>query len=148
MAPNLFNYATKELSQDAFICWLLDGANANNAQENPLLQRAACKFLNALLSKHSVPPIDAPRVMVHTQVGGADIVAVVDGRFALLIEDKADAAEHGDQLQRYKKIVSRLFPDCKMLPTFLKTGDQSRYDKVEKRSPGTPFLVNCRVAKN
>ena len=24
--PNIFNYATKELSQDAVICWLIDWA--------------------------------------------------------------------------------------------------------------------------
>lgn len=132
MAPNLFTYATKELSQDAFICWLLDWANANNAQANPLLQRAACRFLNELLLKHSMPPIDAPRVAVLKQRAGADIVAEVDERIALLIEDKTDSGEHGDQLQRNKKKVSKLFPSCKLLPTFVKTGDQSRYDEVEK----------------
>ena len=29
-APNLPHYATKELSQDAMICWLIDWANPRN----------------------------------------------------------------------------------------------------------------------
>jgi hypothetical protein len=34
MAPNLFQFATKELSQDAFICWLLAWADENCKQKN------------------------------------------------------------------------------------------------------------------
>ena len=30
MKPNLFKYATSELSQDAFICWLLEWAKPQN----------------------------------------------------------------------------------------------------------------------
>ena len=36
--PNLFNYATKELSQDAIICWLIEwaGTQAENESEQEL----------------------------------------------------------------------------------------------------------------
>ena len=37
---NLFNYATKELSQDAFICWLLAFAMTDHEHED--LALAAC----------------------------------------------------------------------------------------------------------
>jgi hypothetical protein len=36
-APNLFHYATSELSQDAFICWLLDWANPDNKEKDEAL---------------------------------------------------------------------------------------------------------------
>ena len=30
MKPNIFNYATSELSQDAVLCWMFDWANFDN----------------------------------------------------------------------------------------------------------------------
>ena len=35
MKPNLFSIATKELSQDAFITWLLQWADDSCFKENP-----------------------------------------------------------------------------------------------------------------
>lgn len=32
MEPNLFHYASSELSQDAFLLWLLEWANPANAE--------------------------------------------------------------------------------------------------------------------
>ncbi len=32
--PNLFSYATSELSQDAFICWSLEWASPVNAEKD------------------------------------------------------------------------------------------------------------------
>lgn len=43
MVTNIFTYATKELSQDAFICWLL----ANHDVEE--LQEESYRFLNLLM---------------------------------------------------------------------------------------------------
>ena len=51
--PNLFDYATKELSQDAVICWLLkwSGAQAEEASDHGL-QELGRAFVQALLAKH------------------------------------------------------------------------------------------------
>ena len=35
--PNLFKFATSELSQDAFICWLLSSASPENKEEDAKL---------------------------------------------------------------------------------------------------------------
>ena len=45
--PNLFSYATKELSHDAFFCWLADCANSGNEEH----QRIEQKFLGLLPEK-------------------------------------------------------------------------------------------------
>ncbi|MPM18936.1 hypothetical protein SDC9_65354 [bioreactor metagenome] len=42
---NLFNYATKELSQDAFICWLLAFAMTEHELENLALASCAREIL-------------------------------------------------------------------------------------------------------
>ncbi len=41
---NLFDYATSELSQDAFLCWLLENYNC----ENPVVSRAALDLLGKM----------------------------------------------------------------------------------------------------
>lgn len=125
--PNLFHYATSELSQDAFICWLLAWADRDNAGFDVALHEAGVLVLNALLHLHGVPPITGERVVIRRQLRRADVVVEVGEAFVLLIEDKANAAEHGDQLQRYVTEITALYPDRKVLPIFLKTGDQSSY---------------------
>lgn len=49
--PNIFHYATKELSQDAMSCWLIDWAGQN---EDSCVERdlRACgrEFVQALLN--------------------------------------------------------------------------------------------------
>jgi hypothetical protein len=49
----------------------------------------------------------------------------------LLIEDKIHAGLHSDQLDRYRAILTKDFPHCKVLPSFIKTGDQSDYAQIE-----------------
>ena len=50
MRPNLFSIATKELSQDAFITWLLQWADDTFIQENSELCNAGKEFVKKLLS--------------------------------------------------------------------------------------------------
>ena len=54
---NLFNYATKELSQDAFICWVssyaLDGADNSDKE----LVNCAKRFICELLKKELIHDI-------------------------------------------------------------------------------------------
>ena len=130
--PNLFRHATKELSQDAFICWLLDWADAAHAQANPHLHRAGCLFLEALLAAHDQHLSPPYTIKVKRQVCNVDILAHINDNLVLLIEDKTSSGEHSNQLERYKKSIVEKYPDKKVLPIFLKTGDQSNYKEAEK----------------
>ena len=49
MKPNLFNYATSELSQDAFLLWLLEWANPSNSEYDPELHLTAKVFLRRII---------------------------------------------------------------------------------------------------
>jgi len=70
-------------------------------------------------------------VELRQQYKRADIVAVIDGRKVLLIEDKIHAGLHSDQLDRYRAILTEDFPQCEVLPSFIKTGDQSDYAQIK-----------------
>lgn len=132
MAPNIFDYATTELSQDAFICWLLAWADSGCREVDPTLNALGLSLLNRALSLHGRAPLEAVAVRVHRQLLGADIVAEIGDGTVLLIEDKVHAGLHGDQLARYRREMEREFAGRDLLPVFLKTGDQSSYDEVEK----------------
>ena len=49
MKPNLFTHATSELSQDAFILWLLEWADSECATEDKALHETAQEFVRLLL---------------------------------------------------------------------------------------------------
>jgi hypothetical protein len=48
--PNIFSFATKELSQDAFICWLASWAKSECRQLDEPLHATATAFLDALVN--------------------------------------------------------------------------------------------------
>ena len=49
MRPNLFDYATSELSQDAFLLWFLRWADPIYKDEDLSLHQCSCLFVNRLL---------------------------------------------------------------------------------------------------
>ena len=52
-SPNLFEYATSELSQDASICWLISWASSEYASSDPALHKCAVSLLKTFFKKHS-----------------------------------------------------------------------------------------------
>ena len=53
--PNLFEFATKELSQDAFICWLLTWAHPRHRTDDEVLHRTGRALLEGLLAAGGSP---------------------------------------------------------------------------------------------
>lgn len=120
MVPNIFQYATKELSQDAFICWLVACARRADGE----LRKCGLAFVEALMrsgrgrvtdarsgteesyrgEEHAIADISDPSL----QLGGIDVYfqAKVDGNVvSFLLEDKTGTEMHGGQLERYRKAV-------------------------------------------
>ena len=56
MQPNLFQCATKELTQDGFLTWLLLWADPQNQQNDKNLHEAACAFVKFLIQKQTQAP--------------------------------------------------------------------------------------------
>ena len=111
-APNLFDYATSELSQDAWLCWLL--AHVGRADATGL-REAAHDFVasawNALRPTEPIVRDDiAGPVKVVRQWNRVDVLAelAVRGRpTVLLLEDKTTTTQHSEQLARYRAAVDR-----------------------------------------
>lgn len=137
-APNLFQFATSELSQDAFICWLLSWAQAEMGEHNEPLHETGRDLIRSLLKLHERSTEDPPTVEeVHRQYKRADVVAVLEDGTALLIEDKVGASVHSNQLERYLSALEEDFSE--VLPIFFKTGDQSDYEHAREKGY-EPFL--------
>lgn len=136
--PNLFNYATKELSQDAMICWLIAWAAQNNggSSEDEKLRCCGLRFVSALLNhrqdEEDLIELDrVDNVEIYQQEQGIDVLARINGEHVLLVEDKTDSDDHGDQLATYyenvvegRTILGNV-DESDLRPIFFKTGNQS-----------------------
>lgn len=134
MKPNLFWYATSELSQDAILCWLLSWADNKHRSDNTILHETGVAFLNSIYERAKIqPPPEYESVEIRQQDGGIDILCILNGDTAIIIEDKVGTKQHSDQLPRYKDHVGQLgFSADKILPVYLQTRDQSDYSEVVK----------------
>ena len=99
---NLFEYATSELSQDAFICWLASYAHGE-AEKDAALNECARKMLEIF-----VPELKSKNFKlldVERQVDNVDVLLTVECEekiYKIIVEDKTYTSEHNNQLKRYK----------------------------------------------
>jgi hypothetical protein len=140
MRPNLFEFATSELSQDAVLAWLLAWADNQYKSTDLRLHALAQKFMFALLKLHEVNPeaLEYSSVNVRRQVFRVDIVVEVGNGVVIAIEDKTHTELHSGNEHGIEKLGSS-YPGKRVLPIFLKTGDQAGYDNVSSKG-FKPFL--------
>ena len=137
MVTNIFTYATKELSQDAFICWLLANHNVEELQEE------SYRFLNLLMDKgFSVG--DIKLMTIKQQERKMDIVIdfwtsvskSYDSHYVLVIEDKTTSSAHDEQLVNYNQIIDEWNKnepgfESRTKKVFFKSNFLSEQDKKE-----------------
>ncbi len=146
-SPNLFKYATKELSQDAMICWLIDwaGRGKDAGPEQEELRNCGRRFVSALLNhkrdeKGTIALEDNVATEIYQQDRSIDVLARINRKHVLLIEDKTVTKDHGKQLSRYYndliegRTQFRAVLERDIYPVYLKTGNQAVADdhRVEK----------------
>lgn len=142
--PNIFRYATKELSQDAVIGWLIAWAGRKDIRdaEDEDLRECGRRFVEALLAEHGASlDGDIEEVEILQQDHSIDVLARINSRQVLLIEDKTDTSDHSGQLERYYKAVVGgktglgEVHEENLFPIFFKTGNQSKGadDLIEKK---------------
>ena len=139
LTNNLFNYATSELSQDAFICWLASHALVDDdnkyISDDCVLRECALEmivmFVSEFRSKHF------RLLSVQRQVKKADVLltAICDGKkYAIIIEDKTYTNEHDNQLLTYKTEIKKMFEekneDVEIRGVYYKTWYQAYLEKV------------------
>lgn len=120
MRPNLFDYATKELSQDAFLAWYFRWADEQMSDDLEL-QKNARSFLSKYI-REQYPDYDSEivTVQVRRQVDNIDLLLLINGNLNIIIEDKTNTGDHDNQLQRYAKSVKG-----NTVKLYIKTGDES-----------------------
>ncbi|MEX2490408.1 MAG: PD-(D/E)XK nuclease family protein [Nitrospirales bacterium] len=138
MKPNLFQFATSELSQDAILCWLAGWADPDSAAHDGPLHRLGQAFLKVAFEKHGkqVPVIRTP-IKITKQHRGIDVLLVINDAIAVCIEDKVGTTEHSDQLQRYLAgLKEEGFSEDQILPVYVQTGEQDSYRAVKAAGYG------------
>ncbi len=99
---NLFDYATKELSQDAFLRWLFENFDC----EDNSLKTASQSVLKRLCKIPQNEKIT--NVTTYSQWHKVDIFILVETdkrKIALFIEDKVFSSVHDNQLDKYNNII-------------------------------------------
>ena len=91
--PNLFDFATSELSQDAFVCWLAAWADPGCREASGTPHAAGTAFVTRLLEVGQGPKVAEVRsVQVRRQWRDIDVLLVVNGDTASVIE--GHSAQH------------------------------------------------------
>lgn len=130
---NLFTYATKELSQDAFLMWVL-----SNYDDEGDVGRAAKKLLAEFC--HLDNDEEIRNLTVRPQEGKIDISVYFDTnkreKLGLFIEDKTGSNEH-NQLETYNDYIDKKLKETeitKAFRIFYKTGifDDDELRRVKK----------------
>lgn len=137
--PNLFKFATSELSQDAFLCWLISWAKPENHSADTHLHEAGKALLAAFFEKKGIELPEIESIEVHKQYKNIDVLVLVNEEYAVIIEDKIRTKNHSGQLSRYFDGIVKLgYPKDKIVPIYFKTWYQDHYDTGQFK----PFLLN------
>ena len=144
MSNNLFNYATKELSQDAIICWLFKWIEET---ESPLAELAVKLF--DLIGEHEINI--GQKIIIKQQEKNADIVIIIKERKqVIIIEDKTYTCEHDEQIARYKEAISGSIKelgfessdDVKIRTVYWKTGFYYDEDELLRYNKKADIFVD------
>ena len=104
---NIFNFATSELSQDAFICWCLNWLNYKDSELRDLAVDLLKEFGEEDVS-------DNQEILIKRQFKKIDILVVLKGlNRVYIIEDKVHSSESKDQIGGYKRKIKELGKDEK-----------------------------------
>ena len=114
---NIFDYATKELSQDGFLLWLYSNWDCKEPNLRAV-SRDFIKFTTGISEKESIVLVE-----LFKQWNRIDIrvdITTQNEEVSLFIEDKTTSEEH-NQLEKYNDVIKRI--DRRPIKLFYKTHD-------------------------
>lgn len=157
MLKNLFDYATKELSQDAFLRWFFE--NYEDDEIGPIVIDFINAFTRGQIDSSKRKPLelsfgDIQTIKTFSQINDIDVsVDIYAKQFngshkTIVIEDKTESEEHR-QLKEYNKKISawgeygQLSPDECVYKIFYKTSMIEEKESARVVDAGwTPFDIN------
>lgn len=145
---NIFDFATKELSQDAFLGWFISNCNEEGIKEY------SYEFIN-LITKFNFKVGDIKKVQVKQQENNMDIIVDFwtsedlnpQSHYVIIIEDKTTSSAHSGQLKRYAEIMNGWNtnePGYKerRRKVFYKVNKETDQDKLEIKEGDKSFETN------
>jgi len=133
--PNLFDFATSELSQDASLCWLA----ALVDHDDPTLQQLGRAFVAWLWKRatgadaelNDIQLVRPPRQQWHKIDITLDLV-IAGEKARIIIEDKTETSHHSRQLERYLEVAAE--PGIRVVPIYFKTGYHFGSDRAASKA--------------
>ena len=120
---NIFDFATSELSQDAFICWCLNWLNYEDSELRALAVDLLKEFGEESAS-------DNQEILIKRQFKKIDILVVLKGlNRVYIIEDKVHSSESKDQIKKYKEEIRKEYKNSEIKTVYFKTGFHFSPDK-------------------
>lgn len=119
--PNLFHFGTGELTHDAILAWCLAWGNYPKSE----LYELAVGLLE-LLTGHK---IIIEKIKIIPEKHNIDVFVLVNEEVVIAIEDKIDTYARAGQLEKYKKVIDKKYPDRKRFYSYVTVGDEANYQK-------------------
>ena len=141
MNQNLFHYATSELSQDAFICWLL--SHGTNENKGTILYECAMTMLTEMC-EHKCEPIEVKDIKRQYENIDVLVEVLADNKetYWFIIEDKTGTSVHDKQLERYIETVKtkKETAEDRIIGVYYKSGIQGVFSEVKNAG----YHIMCR----
>ena len=139
ISKNLFDYATSELSQDAFLCWLAANWDSEDESVRASAQNLLFHCINTahpgdMTYENSASPAtdthmdqrheDVQVNKIERQHQNIDVyleLSYMGRKYAVIIEDKTHSRDHDDQLNRYCEELSINPADTQLVGLYFKS---------------------------
>ena len=140
---NIFDFATSELSQDAFICWLCNWVNFDDnslSEDEKKLKSLATEFIE----KMSGEKLEDRKVNIKRQYQKIDVLLEIQNKtefitkgdktnpvidIYIIIEDKVGTGLHSNQIERYRELISEKNENINEGKALIKTVYYKIYDE-------------------
>jgi hypothetical protein len=121
LKPNFFNYATNELSQDAFFCWLIEWSLEDYKNESNDLHKISMNFLKELVPEEFSNDFIVKTCCIHRQRKNTDFIIEINRSIIIHFEDKIKSNTSYKQLSKYKIELQKLYKNHRIYHIYLKT---------------------------
>ena len=151
---NLFNFATSELSQDAFFCWSLNWLAVKEDTDDPYYKYGKA-MLDLFLGENKKDIYKEVKAL--KQFNRIDVLVLFkdnqDNQYALIIEDKTNTSEHNEQIENYKNQLNdalskdenigyKNLPGNQIYTAYVKTGIMYTDDKY--KNDGSTVIIDIK----